>query len=185
MNTYLDLGECQDLVDYAAKCIKDECSFKAMSPSGEIVGVFLNGYMKRPDPDAIAEPAAASCQHPKFKKILGLMDLLETKFNIFDLYPEVDVAIDGKIISVDSAYRGKGIANVLTRMSLDYMRENRIPLMHVLCTSHFSAQLMKKLHFESVYVLPLAEYVDGNGDQVLKPDLPHVQAEVLVKWVDV
>lgn len=184
LNTYLELGECQELVDYASKSIKDECSFKAMSPSGEIIGVFLNGYMKRPAPDTIGEPAALSCEHEKFRKILGLMDLVESKFSIFDLYPEVDVALDGKILAVDTSYRGKGIANELTRLSLDFMRDNSIPLMNVLCTSHFSAQLMKKLKFDSVFVLPLADYVDADGVQILQPDLPHVQAEVLVKWVD-
>lgn len=185
LNTYLDLGECQELADYAAKSIKDNCSFKAMSPSGEIIGVFLSGYMNRPPVDAVPEPAAPSCEHPKFRKILGLMDLIETKFNVFDLFPGVDVALDGKIVSVDSAYRGKGIANELTRMTLDYMRANRISLMNVLCTSHFSAQLMKKLKFDSVFVMPLSDYMDADGVQVLKPDLPHVQAEVLIKRVDV
>lgn len=155
-----------------------------MSPSGEIIGVFLNGYMRRPPPDYVPEPAAPSCEHAKFKKILGLMDLVETKFSVFDLFPEVEVALDGKILSVDSTYRGKGIANELTRLTLDYMRENKITLMNVMCTSHFSAQLMKKLNFESVFVLPLSEYKDADGVQILQPDLPHVQAEVFIKRVE-
>lgn len=112
------------------------------------------------------------------------MDLIETKFNVFDRFPGVDLAIDGKILSVDPTYRGKGIANELTRMTLDYMRQEGIPLMNVLCTSHFSAQLMKKLSFESVYVFPLSDYMDADGVQVLKPDLPHVQAEVMIKRVE-
>lgn len=185
LNTYLDLGECPELEEYASKSIKDGCSFKAMSSSGEIIGVFLNGIMKRPPTDYVPEPAADSCQHEKFRKVLGLMDLIDTRFSVFDQFPEVDMALDGKILSVDSTYRGKGIANELTRMTLDWMRENRIPLMHVLCSSHFSAQLMKKLQFDSVFVMPLADYMDADGVQVLQPDLPHVQAEVMIKRVEV
>ena len=112
------------------------------------------------------------------------MDCIESKFSVFDVFPEVDVVLDGKILSVDSSYRGKGIANELTRLTLEYMRDNQIPLMNVLCSSHFSAQLMKKLNFESVFVMPFSEYVDDNGDQVLKPDHPHVQAEVMIKRVE-
>lgn len=185
LNKCLDLGECRELEEYCSKGIKDGCSFKATSPSGEIIGVFLNGFLKRPSPDAVIEPAAPSCEHAKFRKVLGLMDMIETRFSVFDRFPEVEMAIDGKILSVDPTYRGKGIANELTRMTLDYMRENRIPLMHVLCSSHYSAQLMKKLQFESVFVMPLADYLDADGVQVLQPDLPHVQAEVMIKRVDV
>lgn len=36
------------------------------------------------------------------------MDLIDSKFNIFDLYPEIDSFIDGKILSVDPKYRGLG-----------------------------------------------------------------------------
>lgn len=183
LNAYLDLGECQELVEYASKSVKDGCSFKATTSSGEIVGVCLNGFLRRPPPDAVLEPAAPSCEHEKFKKILGMMDMVESRFSVFDLFPEVEVALDIKILSVSSEHRGKGIANVLSRMTVDYVRDHGLTLINVLCSSHFSAQLMKKLKFESVFVLPLSEYVDANGEQILKPELPHVQAEVLVMRV--
>lgn len=183
LNTYLDLGVCEELENYASKSIKDNCSFKAMSSTGEIIGVFLNGEMKRPAPEEEREPAAPSCAHPKFKKVLGLMDMIDTRFNLFEMFPEIDMAIDGKILSVDPTYRGKGIANELTRLTIEHMRQRGISLMHVLCTSHYSAQLMKKLSFESVFVFPLSDYMDADGVQVLKPDLPHVQAEVMIKRV--
>lgn len=42
------MGECQDLEDYATKSIPDGCSFKALDSKGRIVGVTLNGIIKRP-----------------------------------------------------------------------------------------------------------------------------------------
>lgn len=39
---------------------------------------------------------------------MALMDYIDTKFNIFDLYPDIDSFVDGKILSVDPNYRGLG-----------------------------------------------------------------------------
>lgn len=182
LNTYLDLGECKELEKYSLKCVKDNCSYKAVNKKGEIIGVFINGLMKRPPPNAEPEKAAPSCAHPKFKKILGLMDYIEEKFNVFDLYPDVDVIIDGKILSVDTTCRGLGIAGRLTERTLQFMRENNIPVMHVLCSSHYSARVMEKMGFHEVYSLPYADYkVDGKA--VLAPAEPHVAARILVKEI--
>jgi hypothetical protein len=39
---------------------------------------------------------------------MALMDFIDTKFNIFDLYQDIDSFVDGKILSVDPKYRGLG-----------------------------------------------------------------------------
>ncbi|XP_023172584.2 dopamine N-acetyltransferase isoform X1 [Drosophila hydei] len=181
LNTYLDLGECKELEEYSVKPLKDNCSYKAVNNKGEIIGVFINGLMKKADPSDPVEKAADSCSHPKFKKILSLMDHIEDQFNIFDLYPEENVILDGKILSVDSNYRGLGIAGKLTERGYEYMRLNNISVYHVLCSSHFSARVMEKLGFHEVYKLNYADYKDGS---MFKPALPHVAARILVKDVD-
>lgn len=137
--------------------------------------------MQRPDPDAVKESLAEGCANPKFRKILGLMDLVDSKYDFFEKYPHVDRGMEIKILSVDPEYRGRGIAHGLTRISMDYLRENHIPVMFVLCTSHFSARVMMKLNFECEFVLPFTEYLK-DGVQVLKPDPPHLQAEIMIKW---
>lgn len=48
MNTFLELGECKELEEYATHCITDDCSFKATNSKGEIIGVFLNGIIHKP-----------------------------------------------------------------------------------------------------------------------------------------
>lgn len=108
------------------------------------------------------------------------MDYIDSKFNIFDLYPNYDTVLDGKILSVNSDYRGMGIAGRLTEKTLEYMRENSIPLMHVLCTSHFSARVLEKLDFKEVFQMPYKEY-KVDGEIVFKPELPHTAAKILVK----
>lgn len=59
-------------------------------------------------PDEVHETLASKTDHEKFKKIMALMDFIDTKFNIFDLYPEIESFVDGKILSVDPKYRGLG-----------------------------------------------------------------------------
>jgi len=184
LNTFLNLGECKELEEYSLKCIKDACSFKAVhNVNGEIIGVFLNGLMKRPAKDAVPEKSAETCEHPKFKKILSLMDFIEANYNIFDAYPNTDVILDGKVLSVNTNYRGLGIAGQLTEATLGYMRANNIPVMHVLCTSQYSARVMEKLGFNEVYSLKFEEF-KVNGKVVLTPALPHVAARILIKELD-
>jgi len=52
LNTFLDLGECKELEKYSLKPLPDNCSYKAVNKKGEIIGVFLNGLMRRP----VSEP---------------------------------------------------------------------------------------------------------------------------------
>ncbi|EDW53938.1 GM18311 [Drosophila sechellia] len=48
LNTFLDLGECKELEKYSVKPLPDKCSYKAVNKKGEIIGLFLNGLMRRP-----------------------------------------------------------------------------------------------------------------------------------------
>ncbi|XP_017476326.1 PREDICTED: dopamine N-acetyltransferase [Rhagoletis zephyria] len=183
LNSFLNLGDCKELEEYTIKCIKDNCSYKAVHTNGELIGVFLNGLLKRPPPDEVPEKSADSCQHPKFKKILSLFERIEENFNIFDFYPNIDTILDGKILSVNTEYRGMGIAGRLTERTLEYMREHNIPIMHVLCSSHYSARVMEKLGFHEVYKLNYADY-KVHGEVVFVPAEPHVAARILVKELE-
>lgn len=130
------------------------------------------------DPDS----GAAACKHPKFKKILSLFEFIETQFDVFKLYPDVDCFLDGKILSVDEKYRGCGIAGKLTARAIEFMREHKITMYHIMCSSHFSARVCEKLDFEVVYELPYADYV-VNGENPLLPAEPHVATKILIKRI--
>jgi arylalkylamine N-acetyltransferase len=179
----LQLGECKDLEDYCTKSIPDGCSFKAVNSDGEIIGVFLSGVIKKPTTDTEPCSLASKTDHQKFKKIMGLMDLIDTKFDIFSLYPSIDCFVDGKILSVDPKYRGLGIAGQLTDKTIEFMKQNKIQIFHVLCTSHFSARVCEKLEFTEVFQLPFSEYLDDEGKQILCPEKPHVAARIFTKKV--
>lgn len=207
MNFYLQLGECEDLEEYCKKSIPDACSYKAVNSNGDIVGVYLNGIIKKPvsfmlhtsyndnhyslqifyvskqSEDEVAVPLASKTSHEKFKIIMQLMDYIDSKFSIFDLYPDIDAFIDGKILAVDPRYRGKNIAGRLTDYLIEFMKKNNYKIFHVLCTSHFSARVCEKMDFKEVYRLPFDEYL-VDGKQVLCPEKPHVAARIMVKEIN-
>lgn len=181
LNTFVNLGECKELEKYSTKNLHEHCSYKAINGRGEIVGVNINGLINKPkETDDTSAKLSDSCKHPKFKKIMALMDYVDEHFNIFDMYPNVDRLLDIKIMSVDSRYRGLGIAGMLTDRTMQYVKENNIKLVHVLCSSHFSARVMEKMSFEEVYRLPYSDYL-VNGEQVFDPEKPHNAVRILVK----
>ena len=134
-------------------------------------------------PDAESCSLASKTDHEKFKKIMGLMDVIDSKFDIFALYPDIKNFVDGKILSVNPKYRGHGIAGILTDKTIEFMKENQIKIFHVLCTSHYSARVCEKMDFTEVFQLPFTEYLDADGKQVLNPDKPHVAARIFTKKV--
>lgn len=48
INTFLNIGECKELEEFSLKCLKDNCSYKAVTKDNEIIGVFLNSLIHRP-----------------------------------------------------------------------------------------------------------------------------------------
>ncbi|KAG5676125.1 hypothetical protein PVAND_005978 [Polypedilum vanderplanki] len=182
LNEYLQLGECKDLEDYCKKSIPDGCSFKAVNSNGEIVGVFLNGIIRKPEPNDEPVLLASKTNHEKFKIIMQLMDYIDSKFSIFDLYPDIEAFIDGKILAVDPRYRGYGIAGQLTDKTIEFMQQNNYKVFHVLCSSHFSARVLEKMDFTEVFRLNYEEYI-VDGKKVLCPEKPHVAARIFTKVI--
>lgn len=170
MNRYLKLGDCPDLEEWSLKYMLEGRSFKAINPAGEIIGVIINGLIRRDaDPNAVAEPPV---RHDKFATILRLMAYVDTQFDLFQHFPQYDRALDAKIITVNDTYRGAGIAKALTQYTADYMKSNGLTLFHVMCTSHYSALLCERLGFKKMYEILYSDFVE-NGIQPILPAEPH------------
>lgn len=110
------------------------------------------------------------------------MEYIDQQFSAFDLHPEVDKFLDCKILTVNSNYRGYGIAGKLMEHTIQYMKEHKITLVHVLCSSHFSARVCEKMGFKKVYVLPFADYV-VDGENPILPAAPHTAVQILVREI--
>lgn len=145
---------------------------------------FLFFYF-HPQPKADHQHCSSSkeCNHQKFKKILALLEFVDTQFNLFEIYPDIDRYLDGKFLSVNSNYRGQGIAGKLLQRTMDYMLEHNIPIMSVVCSSYYSARVCEKLDYKEVYQLRYADYV-VDGENPLLPAEPHTSVKALVKRVE-
>lgn len=76
---------------------------------------YFTGSMGPPcheEPDYIK-----TCKNPKFKKILKFLHYVDVKSNIHGKFPNQKV-FEIRIISVDSNWRGKGIAKALVEKSM-------------------------------------------------------------------
>lgn len=102
-------ARCLELENYCLEAMKNGVSLKAVSASGALIGVCLNGIVEREGDDHDDE----SYTDPKFKKILDLLNTVDEQANVFSLYPDVDKYMSVKILSVDGKWRGRKIAQEL------------------------------------------------------------------------
>lgn len=105
---------------------------------------------------------------------------LETRYNIFDEYPEYSNVFKVGIMSVSSNYRGAGIAMALLKRTMEMVESLSIPLCYCVCSSRFSGNVCAKAGFEAVYRLPYKDYV-VNGCRPLRPEEPHSEAVLYVR----
>lgn len=180
MNVYLGLGDCPELEYWSTKYIKDGCSFKALNSQNEIIGVILNGILHKTPPPA--EDDEEEVQHVQFKQILTFFRYIDTQYNVFDVHPQFDKALDAKIMSVNDAYRGVGICKELTGRSVEWMQANDVQLFHVMCSSYFSAKVCESMGFKVVYSLAFKDYI-VNGENPIVPEAPHEKIQCFTRIV--
>ncbi|XP_031638698.1 dopamine N-acetyltransferase isoform X3 [Contarinia nasturtii] len=182
MNEYLKMGDCVELEKYTTKSIGEKCSFKALNSRGEIIGVAMNGIVKKPKPDQPFHSYAAECKHQQFKKILTLMEYIDHQYSTFNLYPDIEKFLDATILSVNANYRGYGVAGKLMEKTMQFMREQKITVIQMLCSSYYSARVCEKMGFKKVYVLPFADY-KVDGENPILPKEPHTAIQILVQEI--
>lgn len=170
---------CVELEEYCStSSMENNLSFMAVSNSGAIVGVTLNGKMEpstEDDPEYIV-----TCKNPKFKKILRLLNYVDRNVNQDGQYRELST-LEIRIISVDTNWRGKGIAKALLEKTMDVAREKGFHIVRADCSSFFSGKLCARLGFKQIYELPYAEYVDEDGKPIFTPALPHAAIVTYIK----
>ncbi|CAH1390088.1 unnamed protein product [Nezara viridula] len=172
------LDEQPTSVDYEKYCldsIPDGISLKAVSPSGDIIGVCLNAIVNRSDDFEEME-----CFDPKFRITQDLIDTINIELDIFGRFSYVDKLIDIRVLSVDEAYRGQGIAKALLDKTKRVASENGFQMIKTDATSHFTALAVTKLGFECIYTLNYADYKDEDGKVIFTPEAPHTCVRTLV-----
>ncbi|XP_017791477.1 PREDICTED: dopamine N-acetyltransferase-like isoform X1 [Habropoda laboriosa] len=162
---------CLELEEYCSmSSLENNLSLMAVSTNGAIVGVLLNGKM---DPPSDEEPEYIStCENPKFKKILRLLNYVDRNVNRDGKFRGLNI-LEIRIISVDSNWRGKGIAKSLMEKAIEIGKEKGFHIVRADCSSFFSGKLCARLGFERIYELNYAAYLDEDGNPVFSPAYPH------------
>lgn len=94
----------------------------AVTPSDKVVGVILNGSHEPGHLDEM-QRNADNCPHARFRKILQLLVAVDRGSDVFSKFPDVDKLFEVRIVSVDSALRGQGIAKALIEKSRSVKRK--------------------------------------------------------------
>lgn len=171
--------DCYELEQYCSQTIPEGLSLMAVSSCGTVVGVVLNGSQE-PGHLEEMERCADSCPHPRFRKILQLLAAVDRGSDVFGKFPDVDKLVEVRILSVDTAMRGRGIAKALLEKSAELAKQHGYPLIRTDCTSHFSALAVARLGFDCVFKMQYEDYRQ-NGEPVFHPEPPHKEVTTYVR----
>ncbi|KAF5294536.1 hypothetical protein FQR65_LT10728 [Abscondita terminalis] len=167
---------CEELENYSLKIVNEGTSLMAITSSNHIIGVCLNATINKDETD---DEQKSKC--PKFdtvKKFLNYSGNEGTKA-IAEQFPDVDKVMFVKIVSTDSAWRGKGIAKGLLDRSRRICEQLGYGLIRVDCSSYYSAKAVARLGFQCVYKLKYEDYKE-NDKPVFKTEHPHATFSVYV-----
>ncbi|CAH1390087.1 unnamed protein product [Nezara viridula] len=120
------------------------------------------------------------CIDPKFRITQDLIDKIDIEADIFGRFPDVDKLIEIRVVSVDEAYRGQGIAKALLDETKRIACENGFQMIKTDATSHFTALAVSKLGYKCIYTLNYADYKDEDGKVIFTPEAPHTCVKTLV-----
>lgn len=171
----------KDLEDHSLLTLKDGLSIKAVETgTNKIIGVALNGVLKRPNCQEADQNKTSSVQDEKFKRIFDLLHSVNEELDLFNKY-RVDKLYECRMLSVDQNHRGQGIAKELLKRSIEEARSKGFKLFKQDATSFYTQKISESLGFDTVFELYYRSYLGDDGQPVFTPPAPHKYLKVVVK----
>ncbi|CAG9821515.1 unnamed protein product [Phaedon cochleariae] len=163
------------LEDYCMKYFDDGVTVVAFH-NENIIAMCLAGITERGKLDNF------HCSDEMFLKTATFLGYVDQQADSFKQFPECDKALVINVVTVDTLYRGRGLASRLIQKTIELGKERGCGFVTAQCTNHFSALAMKKLGFQLHYSLDYADYkVDGKVVFRTKP--PHEAVTVYSKKI--
>ncbi|XP_047100140.1 arylalkylamine N-acetyltransferase 1 [Schistocerca piceifrons] len=173
-----------ELEEHALSTLRDRLSWMAMdTDTGQVVGVALNGVSRRGDL-AEAQERLAAVSDDKFRTIFGLLYGVNRRLDLFTAHG-VDQIFECRILSVDSRYRGRGLARRLLQLSEGTARERGFKVLKEDATGLFSQRVAESLGLQTACQVRYCDYTaEDTGEVVFHTPQPHDCLKIMVKVLD-
>ncbi|XP_051164779.1 arylalkylamine N-acetyltransferase 1-like isoform X2 [Leptopilina boulardi] len=177
------VGLCQpgdshyELEQHCLQTLKQGYSRMLIDNKGTIAGTVLNGIVQRGEREE-AERRLAEMNDKKFQTIFGLLYKVNEKIDLFSKY-NVDDLFECRILSVDDRYRGRGLANVLVKESLETAKNAGFKIFKTDATGLYSQKVFLKYGFKTE-----AEILYLEIDENIRPEPPHQALKLMVKILE-
>lgn len=167
-------GGCPELEEYCRVVVPTGFSLCARDESdGGMEGVVLNAILTPADSPA-PETARVRDGDTKFDKILAVNHAVELAHDVFAAHPDVQEALDVKILATDPGRGKKGVASELMRHTVELARARGLRLVRCVCSGAYSARVVERLGFSKLGGLPYDEFLGLDGQPVFRPPPPHL-----------
>ncbi|VVC39908.1 Acyl-CoA N-acyltransferase,GNAT domain [Cinara cedri] len=156
--------------------------FKAVSTNGDLMGVILNEIITRDCVGLDDDEDSRRLQEKSvnFKKLMNFYKKIDRESDVFGKYPEVNRIMHINLVAVDDTFKRRGVCTALFDKTKELALENQCPVVHVECSSHFSAAAAMRLGYRCIYSLNYRKFKDEDGQTMFNPQPPHEEYQVLV-----
>ncbi|XP_058463088.1 uncharacterized protein LOC131437632 [Malaya genurostris] len=179
-----DPGQGHSLLElHSLSTLKDNVSVMAISQEGKIAGVALNGILHGNCDIEKSLDKLNDIDDENFKKIFKLLYEQNLRINLFKQF-DVDRIFEIRILSVDSKFRGQGLAKKLMEKSEEIAVEMGFQIMKTDATGAFSQRVVSSLGFITKSEIKYSEYLDGDGDQIFVVEPPHEKLKIMYKVIN-
>ncbi|KFB37543.1 AGAP011168-PA-like protein [Anopheles sinensis] len=168
------------LEKHSLSSLRDGISVMAVTASGEIAGVVVNGILYGNDDTSRALDTLATMDDDKFRKIFTLLYEENLKIDLFEQF-SVEKIFEIRILSVDSKFRGQGLAKELMRKSEEVARTQGFRIMKTDATGMFSQRVASSLGFATRHEVLYDDYCDQDGRPVFHVGEPHDRLKIMYK----
>ncbi|KAH8418998.1 hypothetical protein KR222_011871 [Zaprionus bogoriensis] len=179
-------GECnKELEEHCLNAMREGLSVMAVDARegsetiGQIAGVVLNGVLRAGDEQQALDNLPSNTNE-NYRKIFRLLYTNSLKVDLFACH-NVDRVFDVRILSVDSRFRGHGIAKELVCRAEQVAHEAGFRLLRADATGMFSQKILRSQGFEPRSEKLYAKYTDEQGCIILPVEAPHIKLQLLTK----
>ncbi|KOB69112.1 N-acetyltransferase 2 [Operophtera brumata] len=120
------------------------------------------------------------CEDPNYHKIFNILYTVSRDLDIFNTF-KVETLMECRIVSVDAAARGRGMAKELIKRSIELALEHEFRLFKVDATGHYSQRICRSLGMAELKKVSYEDYTDELGEPIFRIPAPHHALCIMVK----